>query len=205
MCTASCDPRRHGVCPTCRPHGASLHHWWCIPLHELIKEGNIKKLSVCWYMYTFTWCCVCPDTEFFLVHFNPEFVCYCYVTALIASSLSHDLFKCQLCQYTSSVPSNEKNGKHTHQPWDRIQNAVLNHSRRWCHTISCCHGAHQWCNRCSCDRCRGRGSGTGHRWSSHPVLSQLLDSRKYTYKLMHANQTLTTQLFTQSLLCEWQN
>lgn len=109
MCTASCDPRRHGVCPTCRPHGASLHHWWCIPLHELITEGNIKKLSVCWYMYTFTWCCVCPDTEFFLVHFNPEFVCYCYVTALIASSLSHDLFKCQLFtpQLSTSEPCNQ--------------------------------------------------------------------------------------------------
>lgn len=138
MCTASCDPRRHGVCPTCRPHGASLHHWWCIPLHELITEGNIKKLSVCWYMYTFTWCCVCPDTEFFLVHFNPEFVCYCYVTALIASSLSHDLFKCQLFtpQLSTSEPCNqiiiivcekrldEKKTK-SEQKWQKYLNAQL--------------------------------------------------------------------------------
>lgn len=65
--------------------------------------------------------------------------------------------------------------RNSHQPWGRIQTAVLCHSHGWYHTISCHRGAHQRCSRCSCGHRRGRGTGTGHRWSFHLVLLQWLD------------------------------
>lgn len=43
MCTPSCDPWHHGVCPTCRLHGASLHRWWYITPHGLHKERQEKR------------------------------------------------------------------------------------------------------------------------------------------------------------------
>lgn len=63
---------------------------------------------------------------------------------------------------------------HTHQPWGRIHSAALCHSRRWYHTTSCHHGAHQRYIRCSCVHCRGKGSGTDRRWSFHLGLPQRL-------------------------------
>lgn len=43
MCTASCDPGRRGVCPTCRLHGASLHRWWYITPRGLCVRKKWEK------------------------------------------------------------------------------------------------------------------------------------------------------------------
>ena len=69
-------------------------------------------------------------------------------------------------------------GALTHRPWGRIQSAALRRSCRWYRTTSCHHGARQPCSRCSCGRCRGRGTGTGRRWSCRLVLPQWLESRR---------------------------
>lgn len=49
MCTPSCDPWFHGVCPTCLPHDALIHRWWYTTPHGLQKEienEEIKKQKV---------------------------------------------------------------------------------------------------------------------------------------------------------------
>jgi len=38
MCTPSRDPWHHGVCPTYRLRGASVHRWWYMTPHGLHKE-----------------------------------------------------------------------------------------------------------------------------------------------------------------------
>lgn len=57
----------------------------------------------------------------------------------------------------------------SYQPWGRIRTFAHCHSHKWCRTTSCYLVAHQWCSLCNYDRCRGRGSGTGHHWSFHQL------------------------------------
>lgn len=59
MCTPSCDPWFHGVCPTCLLHDALIHRWWCTTPHGLQREieelRNLKNkkylLLVCLYIH----------------------------------------------------------------------------------------------------------------------------------------------------------